>query len=83
MNLASWIAVGAFVGLLVGLLTRGLKWKSALFDGAVGVAGAVPCGWFLLPMSGNLDPGSVQLSGLLGALLGSAVLVAVSEIARP
>ncbi len=83
MNLALWIAIGAFVGLLVGLLTRGPRWKSALLDATVGVFGAVPCGWFLLPISGRTDPNGVHISGLVGALFGSAAVVALSEMLRP
>jgi uncharacterized membrane protein YeaQ/YmgE (transglycosylase-associated protein family) len=83
MNLALWVAIGAFVGLLVSLAVRGPRLRSALLDALVGVAGAVPCGWFLLPISGSTDPASVHVSGLVGAFFGSAALVALIEIVRP
>jgi uncharacterized membrane protein YeaQ/YmgE (transglycosylase-associated protein family) len=83
MNLAMWVAIGAIVGLLVGLLTRGLRWGSAFLDCLIGIAGAVPLGWFLLPMSGSTETGAVHVSGLVGAFVGAAALVALSEILRP
>jgi uncharacterized membrane protein YeaQ/YmgE (transglycosylase-associated protein family) len=83
MNLALWVAIGAIVGLLVGLVTRGLRWGSALLDSVIGIAGAVPLGWFLLPMSGSVDTGGMHVSGLVGAFVGAAALVAFSEILRP
>jgi len=83
MNLALWVSIGAVVGLLFSLLGRGAQWKSALFDAIVGVAGAVPSGWFLLPMSATTDPRSVHVSGLVGACVGATALVAIGEIIRP
>jgi uncharacterized membrane protein YeaQ/YmgE (transglycosylase-associated protein family) len=83
VNLSIWIAIGAIIGGLVGLLSRGLQWRSTLVDAAVGVAGAVSLGWFLLPMSASADPNNVSVSGLVGAFVGAAALVALSEIIRP
>jgi uncharacterized membrane protein YeaQ/YmgE (transglycosylase-associated protein family) len=83
MNLALWVTIGALVGGLVGLLVRGPRWKSAFLDAVIGVVGAIPCGWFLLPISGSVDPLRAHASGLVGAFIGAAALVAASEILRP
>jgi uncharacterized membrane protein YeaQ/YmgE (transglycosylase-associated protein family) len=81
MNLVLWVGIGAFVGLLVALATRG--WASTLVDALIGIAGAVPLGWFLLPMGSGTDPAGIELSGLLGAFVGATALVALAEIIRP
>jgi uncharacterized membrane protein YeaQ/YmgE (transglycosylase-associated protein family) len=81
MNLALWVGIGAFVGLIVGLATRG--WTSMLLDALIGIAGAIPLGWFLMPMSSGTDPASIQLAGLVGAFVGASALVAFAEIVRP
>jgi len=52
----------------------------ALLDMSLGIAGAVPAGWFLLPISNTADPDRIHIAGLVGALLGAFVLVALSEV---
>ena len=83
MNLESWLAIGVLAGLLRSAITKGATWKTAVLDASLGVVGAVPWAWFLLPLSGTTDPRSVHVSGLVGALLGAVALLAVGEIFRP
>lgn len=78
-----WLAVGAVVGLLKSALVRRTSWTAALLDMSLGIAGAVPAGWFLVPISSTADPKGLHVAGLVGALFGAFVLVALSEVVRP
>jgi uncharacterized membrane protein YeaQ/YmgE (transglycosylase-associated protein family) len=83
VNLALWVCTGALTGLLVGVVIGRAWWKRILLDAVIGIAGAIPLAWFLLPMSGSTDANRVYISGLVGAVVGAAALVATSEIIRP
>lgn len=78
-----WLAIGVGVGLLKCTLLRRQASKLVLLDLGAGVGGAVLAGWFLMPISSAADPDSIHIAGLVGALFGASMLVALSVIARP
>ena len=77
-----WLVIGAGVGLIECILLRRKTLKRVLLDVGLGVGGAVLAGWFVLPISSAPDPNSIHIAGLVGALFGASMLVALSVAAR-
>ena len=77
-----WVAIGAGVGLIECVLLGRKAWPKMLLDVALGVVGAVVAGWFLLPISGTADPDSIHIAGLVGALFGAFMTVALAVAVR-
>jgi uncharacterized membrane protein YeaQ/YmgE (transglycosylase-associated protein family) len=83
MNLLISIAIGACLGLLRTSLAKVRSWRLAVLDATLGVIGSVPASWFLLPLSGNQNHQALHVPGLVGAVFGAIMCLAICEIVRP
>jgi uncharacterized membrane protein YeaQ/YmgE (transglycosylase-associated protein family) len=80
LHIIVWLAVGALIGLVAGLLMRGNDDQSVFVNVLVGVLGALVAGWFVAPFFGLhagdpkvLDFGAVSIA-LVGAIIALASL---------
>jgi uncharacterized membrane protein YeaQ/YmgE (transglycosylase-associated protein family) len=82
VNQILWVATGLLTGLLASHLAKVDEGPGVLLDTLVGVAGALPAAWLLLPISANSDLGDFNLLAVLGALLGALVALCVRNVIR-
>lgn len=84
LNIAVWLAVGAVIGFVAGLLMRGDDDQGVFVNVIVGVAGALVAGWFVAPWIGvrMLQPRVFNFGALAVALIGAALLLALMSLVR-
>src|ERR1019366_4794855 len=78
-HIAIWLAVGALIGLVAGLLMRNSDDQSVFVNVLVGILGALIAGWFVAPFFGLHagDPKVLDFSALSVALIGAVVALAL------
>jgi uncharacterized membrane protein YeaQ/YmgE (transglycosylase-associated protein family) len=83
-HIAIWLAVGALIGLVAGLLMRNSDDQSVFVNVLVGILGALIAGWFVAPFFGLHagDPKVLDFSALSVALVGAVVALALLSVVR-
>ena len=83
-NILIWLAVGAVVGCVAGVLMRGEEDGGVFLNVAVGIVGALAAGWFAAPLVGvHFANARVFALGAVGvALLGAIVLLCLIAFVR-
>ncbi len=84
LNIAVWLAVGALIGLVAGLLMRDEDDPGVFVNVLVGIVGALVAGWFVAPRLGVrvLDPKVFNFGALAVALIGAAALLGLMSLVR-
>ena len=84
LHIVVWLIVGAFVGLVAGLLMRGDDDQSVFVNVLVGVLGALVAGWVVAPYFGLHagDPKVLDFGALSVALVGAIVALALLSVFR-
>jgi uncharacterized membrane protein YeaQ/YmgE (transglycosylase-associated protein family) len=83
-HIAIWLAVGALIGLIAGLLMRNSDDQSVFVNVLVGILGALIAGWFVAPFFGLHagDPKVLDFSALSVALVGAVIALALLSVVR-
>jgi uncharacterized membrane protein YeaQ/YmgE (transglycosylase-associated protein family) len=83
-HIAIWLAVGALIGLVAGLLMRNSDDQGVFVNVLVGILGALIAGWFVAPLFGLHagDPKVLDFSALSVALVGAVVALALLSVVR-
>jgi uncharacterized membrane protein YeaQ/YmgE (transglycosylase-associated protein family) len=84
LHFAIWLAVGALIGWVAGLLMRNNDDQSVFVNVVVGVLGALVAGWIVAPYFGLHagDPKVLDFSALSIALVGAVVALALLSLVR-
>jgi uncharacterized membrane protein YeaQ/YmgE (transglycosylase-associated protein family) len=84
LHIAIWLAVGALIGLVAGLLTRGDDDQGVFVNVLVGVVGALATGWLVAPYFGLHagDPKVLDFGALSVALVGAIIALALLSAMR-
>jgi uncharacterized membrane protein YeaQ/YmgE (transglycosylase-associated protein family) len=84
LNIVVWLAVGAVIGLVSGLLMRNEDDGGMFVNVFVGIAGALVAGWFAAPRVGLhvLDPKVFNFGALAVALIGAVLPLAALSLLR-
>lgn len=84
MNIIIWLAVGGLIGCLASVVMRTDGPQGILLNVAVGIAGAMLGGWISSPLIGatTINQGNFSLAGLLVALAGAVILLAIVNLFR-
>ena len=84
LHIVIWLVVGAFVGLVAGLLMRGKDDQSVFVNVLVGVLGALIAGWVVAPYFGLHagDPKVLDFGALSVSLVGAIISLAVLSVIR-
>jgi uncharacterized membrane protein YeaQ/YmgE (transglycosylase-associated protein family) len=84
LHIAIWLAVGALIGLVAGLLARGEDDQGVFLNVVVGVVGALAAGWLVAPYFGLRagDPKVLDFSALSVALVGAIIALALLSVVR-
>jgi uncharacterized membrane protein YeaQ/YmgE (transglycosylase-associated protein family) len=84
LHIVVWLAVGALIGLVAGLLMRGDDDQSVFANVLVGVLGALVAGWLVAPWFGLRagDPKVLDFSAVSIALVGAIVALALLSFLR-
>ncbi len=83
-HIVVWLAVGALIGLIAGLLMRNNDDQNVFVNVLVGILGALVAGWFVAPFFGLHagDPKVLDFSALSVALVGSVIALALLSVVR-
>lgn len=84
MGFVVWIAAGAVIGWIAGIIMRTDAQQGVLLNVGVGVVGAIVGGWLVSPMVGaaSINQGDFSTLGLGVALLGAVLLLAIVNLFR-
>jgi uncharacterized membrane protein YeaQ/YmgE (transglycosylase-associated protein family) len=84
MNFILWLIVGGIIGWLASKIMNTDAQQGIVLNVVVGILGSLLGGWLISPLVGHstLHQGNFSLSGLLIALLGSVVLLAIVNLFR-
>lgn len=84
MNLVLWLAIGAVIGWLGSLVLRSDPEQGVFMNVVVGIVGALVGGWLVGPLvgAGPATRGAFSAAGLLVALLGAVLLLALFNLGR-
>ena len=84
LHIVIWLVVGAFIGLVAGLLMRGDDEQGVFVNVLVGVLGALIAGWVIAPYFGLHagDPKVLDFGALSVALVGAIVSLALLSLLR-
>lgn len=84
MNLIVWLVVGGVIGWIASMILSTDALQGVFFNVVVGSVGAITSGLVSSAMlrRGTIPPGDFSLSGLMVALLGAVVLLAVVSAIR-
>lgn len=77
-----WIIVGGILGWLASLVMRTDAQQGMLLNIVVGIVGAILGGWLISPLVGvaAAGPNNFSIGGLLVALLGAIILLAIVNL---
>jgi uncharacterized membrane protein YeaQ/YmgE (transglycosylase-associated protein family) len=83
-HIVTWLAVGALIGWVAGLLMRGNDDQSVFVNVLVGVLGALGAGWAVAPLFGLHagDPKVLDFGALSVALVGAVIALALLSVVR-
>jgi uncharacterized membrane protein YeaQ/YmgE (transglycosylase-associated protein family) len=84
IHIVIWLAVGALIGCVAGLLMRNNDDQSVFVNVIVGVLGALIAGWVVAPYFGLHagDPKVLDFGALSVALIGAVIALAVLSVVR-
>ncbi len=84
LHIAIWLAVGALIGLVAGLLVQGDADQGVFVNVIVGVLGALAAGWVAAPYFGLRagDPKVLDFGALSIALVGAIIALALLSFIR-
>ncbi len=77
-----WIIVGGILGWLASIIMHRDAQQGLLLNIVVGIVGAILGGWLISPLLGiaAAGPDNFSISGLLVALLGAIILLAIVNL---
>ena len=83
-HIFTWLAVGALIGWVAGLLMRHTDDQSVFVNVLVGVVGAIIAGWIVAPYFGLHagDPQVLDFSALSISLIGAVIALALLSYLR-
>ncbi len=83
-HIFTWLAVGALIGWVAGMLMRNSDDQSVFVNVLVGVIGALIAGWIVAPYFGLHagDPKVLDFSALSVALIGAVIALALLSFVR-
>jgi uncharacterized membrane protein YeaQ/YmgE (transglycosylase-associated protein family) len=83
-HIFTWLAVGAFIGWVAGMLMRQGDDQGVFVNVLVGVLGALIAGWIVAPYFGLHagDPKVLDFSALSVALIGAVIALALLSFIR-
>jgi len=83
-HILTWLAVGALIGWVAGLLMRNNDDQGVFVNVLVGVLGALVAGWIVAPYFGLHagDPRVLDFGALSIALVGAVLALAVLSFVR-
>ena len=83
-HIVIWLAVGALIGLIAGLLMRHNDDQGVFVNVLVGILGALIAGWIVAPFFGLHagDPKVLDFSALSVALVGAVIALALLSVVR-
>jgi len=83
-HIFTWLAVGALIGWVAGLLMRNSDDQSVFVNVLVGVVGAIAAGWVVAPYFGLHagDPKVLDFSALSISLIGAVIALALLSFLR-
>lgn len=84
MNFVLWLIVGGLIGWIASKIMNTDAQQGIVLNVVVGILGSLLGGWLISPLVGHqaMNQGNFSLSGLLIALLGSVVLLAIVNLFR-
>ena len=84
MNFILWLIVGGIIGWIASKIMNTDAQQGIVLNVVVGILGSLLGGWLISPLVGHatMNRGNFSLSGLLIALLGSVVLLAIVNLFR-
>jgi uncharacterized membrane protein YeaQ/YmgE (transglycosylase-associated protein family) len=84
MNFILWLIVGGIIGWIASKIMNTDAQQGIVLNVVVGIVGSLIGGWLITPLIGGttLHQGNFSLGGLLIALLGSIVLLAIVNLVR-
>jgi uncharacterized membrane protein YeaQ/YmgE (transglycosylase-associated protein family) len=84
MNILVWLIIGGLIGWVASII-RGTDGRQGIFlNVVVGIVGAALGGWLFGGAfnASTIDQGNLSLTGLIVALLGAVILIAIVKFFR-
>ena len=84
MNLIIWLVVGGVIGWLASIVMRTDAQQGILLNVIVGIVGALLAGFVIAPLfgTGTINQNDFSISGLIVAVVGAVVLLAIVNLFR-
>jgi uncharacterized membrane protein YeaQ/YmgE (transglycosylase-associated protein family) len=84
MNILIWLVVGGLIGWVASMIMGTDGRQGVMLNVVVGIVGALIGGWLFGGVFGTstINEGNLSISGLLVALVGAIVLIAVVKLFR-
>ena len=83
MSLIIWLIVGGIIGWLASMIMKTDGQQGILLNIVVGIVGSFIGGWLIAPLiGGNTGAGGFDLMGLVAALIGAIILLAIVNLFR-
>jgi uncharacterized membrane protein YeaQ/YmgE (transglycosylase-associated protein family) len=84
MGIIIWLVVGGIIGWIASMIMKTDAQQGIILNVIVGIVGAFLGGWIggMLGIGGTINSGDFSLSGLLMALVGAVVLLAIVNLFR-
>ncbi|HET8818465.1 MAG TPA: GlsB/YeaQ/YmgE family stress response membrane protein [Xanthomonadaceae bacterium] len=83
MDFIIWLIVGGIIGWIASLIMKTDAQQGILLNVVVGIIGAFIGGWLIAPfIGGSTGAGGFDLMGLIAALIGAIILLAIVNLFR-
>jgi uncharacterized membrane protein YeaQ/YmgE (transglycosylase-associated protein family) len=83
MGFIIWLIVGGIIGWVASLIMKTDGQQGILLNIVVGIVGAFIGGWLIAPLiGGSTGTGGFDLMGLVAALIGAIILLAIVNLFR-
>lgn len=83
MSFIIWLIVGGIIGWVASLIMKTDAQQGILLNVVVGIVGAFIGGWLIAPLiGGSTGTGGFDLMGLVAALIGAIILLAIINLFR-
>ena len=78
-----WLIVGGIIGWIASLIMKTDAQQGILLNVVVGIIGAFIGGWLIAPLiGGSTGAGGFDIMGLIAALIGAIILLAIVNLFR-
>lgn len=84
MGIIIWLIVGGIIGWLASMIMKTDGQQGIILNVVVGIVGAFIGGWLIAPLlpGGGVGVGGFSLWGLIAALIGAIILLAIINLFR-